>query len=200
MARGKKSSEASAPTAKGGDPLKYYCIVFALLIILIGVIYWRQRKSLETYRAENVFAEKVLTGKGMPETDSYGRPNAIPPLGLQVETMVGGYQGAVGSESGQGIAMESILSLAKALNIDNKNMSRETTDRFAAEGYEEVWREITFAETNWRTSSSCSGTSRPRPATASSSSTGACVHARRTTRRPSIRSAHRASKSACAGP
>ena len=143
MARGAKPSSSSG----GGDPLKYYCIVFALLICVIGFVYWKQRQKLTEFRSENAFAEKVLTGKGIAETDTYGRPNAIPPLGLQVETMVSGYASSVGSDSSEGIAAESILGLAQQLGIKNKGLSHEQPDEFRPEGYLQIWREFTFDET-----------------------------------------------------
>ena len=73
---------AAKAEAAPGDPLKYYCIVFAVLIAVIGFVWFRIRGQLEEYRAENAYAEKLLTNDENA-TDSQGRPRQLAALGLR---------------------------------------------------------------------------------------------------------------------
>lgn len=130
-----------------GDPLKYYCIVFAVLIAVIGFVWFRIRGQLEDYRAENVFAEKLLTNDENA-TDGQGRPRQLAALGLATQRLVSGYASAVGTGmDSNGISAEQIDIQAQASQVEVDRAGTERTTPYSTRGYDEVERDYTFKPT-----------------------------------------------------
>ena len=137
---------------KSGDPLKYYCIVFALLIVVVGFVWFKLRGQLRDFKAANVYAEKLLTGKGLPEFDSRERPNRLDALALSVDNMVKGYAEAVGG-GGDGTGDSSTIQLTALRRAEDtakvavKRSGNEQRAENKPKGYLDVWVENNYEET-----------------------------------------------------
>ncbi|MGE0192364.1 MAG: hypothetical protein AB7T63_10025 [Planctomycetota bacterium] len=137
---------AKADTAPG-DPLKYYCIVFAVLIAVIGFVWFRIRGQLEEYKAENAFADKLLTADENV-TDSQGRPRQLAALGLATQRLVAGYASAVGTGTDStGIRGELIDGFASRSLMEVDRAGTERVSSYSTKGYDEVERDYTFKPT-----------------------------------------------------
>ena len=138
---------AATAEAAPGDPLKYYCIVFAVLIAVIGFVWFRIRGQLEEYRAENAYAEKLLTNDENA-TDSQGRPRQLAALGLATQRLVSGYASAVGTGTdANGIRGELIDTFAQDSLMEVDRAGTERTTPYSTRGYDEVERDYTFKPT-----------------------------------------------------
>ena len=138
------------PVKKSGDPLKYYCIVFGLLILVVGFVYFKLKAELKDYKTANVYAEKVLTGKGLPTTDSRERPNKFSELALGVDNMVKGYAQAVGG-SGEGsvigISQGTMDEAAREAKVKIFSQNAERRDENKGKGYLDIYREFIYEPT-----------------------------------------------------
>ena len=85
-----------ADIAAKGDHLKYYCVVFGILVVVIAVVAFQQKAKLSDYRAANAHAQRTLTGKGLPAETRQGRPNPLPQLAVEVQKLVQGFKTSVG--------------------------------------------------------------------------------------------------------
>ncbi len=133
-----------------GDPLKYYCIVFGLLIVVIGIVYVQIRKQLDAYRTESLAAERMLTAD-KNAADSQNRPRQLAELGIATQRLVAGYHAAVGTDgdsSGNTISASRVTALASEAGLTLKNADREHTAANRNKGYEQVERTFHFDETN----------------------------------------------------
>lgn len=135
---------------KSGDPLKYYCIVFGLLILVVGFVYFKLRNELKDYKAANRYAEKYLTGKGLPATDSRERPNKLADLALSIDNMVKGYAQAVGGGGDGGVIGISETTMKRAedqAKVRRFSGAAERRDENKSRGYLDIYREFVYEET-----------------------------------------------------
>ena len=93
----KKGPSASAGS---GDPLKYFCLVFAILLGVIGFVLFKLNKQRNAFRTNMAYADKLLTGKGLAKPREGDPPSKIHDLAIEVERMVLGHSQAVGNTSG----------------------------------------------------------------------------------------------------
>lgn len=129
-----------------GDHLKYYCIVFGILVVVIAVVAIQQKGKLEDYRLANSQARAALKAKG---TTPDGRPRGIGDLAVEVEKFVQGYKaslGGAGTEGGDGISTRMIT---KAGGVDGANMryqfaGTEQDDPNRSKGFRTRSREFTY--------------------------------------------------------
>lgn len=134
---------------KSGDPLKYYCIVFGLLILVVGFVYFKLQGQLEDYKLANRKAGQYLTGKGLADVDGRGRPNKLSELALGVDRMVKGYAQSIGtSESGDsGISQKTMDAAQRSAQVTMFRSGRETIDENKAQGYVDISKEFVYEET-----------------------------------------------------
>ena len=126
------------------DHLKYYCIVFALLVVVITVVAFKQRSKLEAYQTASARARHLLTATGK---DSRGRPRAIGELAVEVEKFVKGYKDSVGGDSGDdGISLKAMERAEREVNMTNSYASREDDDRAPNKGYRTRSREFSYGD------------------------------------------------------
>lgn len=139
---------AKTDEATPGDPLKYYCIVFGVLILVIGVVWYGLRNSLETYRLENERAERLLTIDAN-EMDHLNRPRQLASLGLATQRLVAGYSAAVGTGGDtKGIASDRIDAQAKDVFLTVDRWDPEITDPYRNKGFEQVHRACNLLPTD----------------------------------------------------
>jgi hypothetical protein len=142
MAKKKKSADDLAPK---GDHLKYYCVVFGILVVVIAVVAFQQKGTLEEYRKANVFAERLLTGRGMPEKTIEGRPNKIADLAIEVEKFVQGFKKSVGTQAGtEGISVKQMETAAFNVNMKQKSAGAENDEPNRGKGFRTRSRDFTY--------------------------------------------------------
>ena len=132
----------SDPAAKG-DHLKLYCIVFAILVIVITVVAFKQKGQLEDYQQATKNAKRVLVATGR---DSRGRPKGIGELAVEVEKFVKGYRESVGGDDddGDGISVKLMQKAELSVNLPNTYAGREQDDKHPSKGYRTRSREFTY--------------------------------------------------------
>jgi hypothetical protein len=97
--------------AEGADPLKYYCIVFGVIVVALAVMYVKVNGDRDDYERANADAKRYLTADGVgPGRD--GRPQDILHLAADVERFSGAYKIAGGDDAGGGISFEKMKSRA----------------------------------------------------------------------------------------
>lgn len=125
-----------------GDHLKYYCIVFGILVIVIGVVALTQRGALEEYRAANKQAHSLLTAQG---TTSDGRPRAVGDLAVEVEKFVKGFeQSSGGGSSDEGISSVRMKEAEFAVQLEHNYAGPVNKEPNRGKGYLTTSREFTF--------------------------------------------------------
>jgi hypothetical protein len=92
------AAEADADARSQSDPLKWYCIIFAVMIVVLGVLYFKRRGDLERLEKANAQA-KVWFDPRLPRNNMDERANDIPGLAFEVEQLVEGYIEAGGEEA-----------------------------------------------------------------------------------------------------
>jgi hypothetical protein len=149
MAKKKKNGpEKDAGLGRKSDHLKYYCVVFGILVIVIAVVAFQQRAALNDYVAANAFADKLLTGKGLPTKTAEGRPNRLADLAVEVEKFVQGFKNSIGDQAagGEGISTTKMEQAAFAVNMKQRNAGPENDDPNRGKGFRTRYREFTYEE------------------------------------------------------
>lgn len=139
--------------AKGSGPksesdwLKYYCIVFGLLIVVVGVLYFKISGDLTSFEKENKNAERVITGKGMSRTRDRrtGRPLVLNDIAVEVHQYVSAYRDAIGSVgAGSDIPDALMTYAAEQARMTQTYASSVRRDKVASGGYQTIYRDFQF--------------------------------------------------------
>jgi hypothetical protein len=133
--------------AAKGDHLKYYCVVFGILVAVIAVVAIQQKGKLDDFRAANAHAERLLTGKGMPATTRDGRPNSLPDLAVDIQKLVQGFKKSMGDEgvaSTEGISQKRMKAAAFAVNMTQTYAGPEQDDPNRGKRWRTLSREFTY--------------------------------------------------------
>lgn len=129
-----------------GDHLKYYCIVFAVLVVVIFVVALQQRSALAGYKRASARARSLLTATGR---NGRGQPYGVGELAIEVEKFVKGYKESVGSDdSGEGISLKRMERAEMSVNMKNIYASPEHDDPNANKRYRTRSREFTYGPCN----------------------------------------------------
>jgi len=139
-----KSSDATAQ----GDHLKYYCIVFGILVVVIAVVLIQQRSKLKAFTRANAQARALLLAKGATRD---GRPRGISDLAVEVEKFVQGYKnsrGGAGDDAGaEGISTKAIEMAGRDIQMKYTYAGQEQPDDNRSKGYRTRSREFTYGPT-----------------------------------------------------
>lgn len=147
MAKKKKKAK-DAGLGQKSDHLKYYCIVFGILVVVIAVVAFQQKGALNEYRKANAFADRLLSGKGLPPKTAEGRPNRMADLAVEVEKFVQGFKKSVGDQAsgGEGISTTKMEQAAFAVNMKQRQAGPENDDPNRGKGFRTRYREFTYEE------------------------------------------------------
>ncbi len=147
------------------DPLKMYTVVMALLVVVMGVLWYVIDGKRKTYAKANVRAEQLMTGKGLRSSGLDDTPKTIPDLALAVERLSYTYEQATGGggidrKGNRHISQEMMESVAVAAGLNQTGSSGERRTPNNARGFEtltqnfdyesmsggplEVWRLLTL--------------------------------------------------------
>ena len=97
-----------------GDHLKYYCIVFGILVIVIAVVALQQRSKLKAYEMANRQARALLKATGKAPD---GRPRGIGDLAVEVEKFVKGYKESLGGAAGNVICVHNVVAASAVVGM-----------------------------------------------------------------------------------
>ena len=138
MAKNKKTK----PETGSGDHLKYYCVVFGVLVVVVGVVLVMQRGSLEAYRSANQQARAMLRSSG---STSEGRPRAIGDLAVEVEKFVQGFRASSGDNATEtGISNNMMVSAATKVSMRQTWAGSENDDPNRGKGFRTKYREFKY--------------------------------------------------------
>lgn len=135
-----------------GDWLKYYCIVFGLLILVVGFLYLKLNGELSDYKLAVKNAERVVTGKGMTRkrdrrTD---RPLVLPDIATEIHQYVSAYRDAVGTGgAGAGDISDALMaSAAASASMTQTHATPLRTDKVGSKNYQTLYRDFTYQACN----------------------------------------------------
>ncbi len=146
MAKKKKNKDL-APSGSG-DHLKYYCVVFGILVVVIAVVAFQQRSKLNAYKLATKQTRALLMAKG---TTKDGRPRGVGDLAVEVEKFVEGYKeslggadGEAGKDIGIGISTQMITRSGRDVQMVYTFAGQEQDDPNRSKGYRTRSREFTY--------------------------------------------------------
>lgn len=126
------------------DHLKYYCIVFGVLVVVIAVVLVIQRNSLAAYKQANKQARAMLSATG---TTNDGRPRGIGELAVEVEKFVQGYRASSGGGAGEpGISNSKMNTAETRVNMERTWAGAEGDDPNRGKGFRTKYREFKYAD------------------------------------------------------
>lgn len=137
---------AKTPGSNEGDWLKYYCIVFGLLIVVVGVLYFKIGGDLDSYRSANKRAERTITGKGMTRLrDRDDNPLVLNEIAKEVHQYVSAYRDAVGTAGSASDIPDSLIAQAAAdATMVQTFASSVRDDKVASKNYRTIYRDFQF--------------------------------------------------------
>lgn len=136
---------ATAPGSNDGDWLKYYCIVFGLLILVVGVLYFKINGDLEDYRVANKRAERDITGKGMAvKRDRDDNPTVMNDIATEVWQYVSAFRDAGGTSGGSDISDALMASAAGEAQMTQTFASSVRIDKVASKNYQTIYRDFQY--------------------------------------------------------
>ena len=127
-----------------GDHLKYYCVVFGILVLVIAVVALQQRSKLNAYRLANTQSRAALMAKGSTPD---GRPRGLTDLAVEVEKFVQGYKdslGGAGAEGVDGISTRTIEKAGRDTAMMYQFAGTEQDDPNRSKGFRTRSREFTY--------------------------------------------------------
>jgi hypothetical protein len=135
---------AADGTKKDSDWVKYFCIVFGVLIAVVGVLFFKIRKERMEYEKANALAEQIVTGKGLArKVDRAGNPLVLPELTTQVFQYLQAYKDAVGDNKG-GISASVMTVAATKAGMTGISESTVRSDPNRRGGYQTISRDFTY--------------------------------------------------------
>jgi hypothetical protein len=117
-----------AVPGKGMDPLKAYCLVLAVLVLVLGFFYLKISGERADYESANAVAERLLTARPSEEEDE--EPYSIPSLAWQMERYVASYKEAAGGGGGlqEGIPAQMMTLMETEAGVTPERALREVSE------------------------------------------------------------------------
>jgi hypothetical protein len=127
------ASDAKAPSA-GTDPLKIYCWIFVLLVVLLTVLLFWRRSDRKAMEAANVAGRAWLEESDNKAED---RPNDIPRLAFEVEQYAEAFEMS-GGEADARISAERMEQLITKAGMARIGVRAQPVDPNASRGYQTI--------------------------------------------------------------
>ena len=127
------ASDAKAPSA-GTDPLKIYCWIFLLLVVLLPVLLLWRRSDRKAMEAANVAGQKWLESSMNTAED---RPNDIPGLAFEVEQYAEAFEMS-GGEADARISAERMEQLITKAGMSRSGVRAQPVDPNVSRGYQTI--------------------------------------------------------------
>lgn len=124
------------------DPLKWYCILFGVMIVVLGVIYVKRSDDLEKLENANAQAKSWFNTK-LQRSTTDDRPNDIPNLAFEVEQLVKAYEQAGGQEAST-ISESRMKQYATNSGMTELKLGPEIVDPNRGRGYTTLMRTFEY--------------------------------------------------------
>lgn len=128
--------------AAKGDPLKWYCGIFLVMIVGLAVLYFKRDGDRKDLDAANVQA-KTWFNESMPRNETDDRPNDIPGLAFEVEQLCDAYRAAGGQEANT-ISEAKMKQFATAAGMTEYKLGGDVTDPNRSRGYATLTRTFEY--------------------------------------------------------
>ena len=135
-------ADADADVRPGSDPLRWYCVIFAVMILALGVLYLKRRGDRQDLEAANKQA-KAWFNENLPRNTVDDRPNDIPALAFEVEQLVKAYVEAGGDEAST-ISESKMKVFATKAGMTEFKLGAEQTDPNKSRGYSTLTRTFEY--------------------------------------------------------
>lgn len=146
--RGEAAAEAaSVPTKGGGDFLKTYVVVLAVLAAVLVMFDWNLWSKKAAFEKANEQAQKVFGGPTLPAEEDE-RPTTVRALAVGIHKYLQTYQGVPKGSGETAIPIQQIRQTADALQLKISVLATEQTTPYRSKGFEEVSTTITFEATD----------------------------------------------------
>lgn len=136
------SPASSAATPAKGDPLKWYCGIFLVMVVGLTVLYFvrdGERKDLEVANGQ----ARIWFHDALPRNETDGRPNDIPSLAFEVEQLAEAYL-AAGGQDANTISESKMKQFATAAGMTEYKLGAEIPDPNRGRGYTTLMRTFEY--------------------------------------------------------
>lgn len=123
------------------DPLKWYCIIFLVMIVGLAVLYLKRNGDRKDLEAANAQAQ-IWFNVNLSRTKD-DRPNDIPMLAFQVEQLVQAYE-AAGGEDASTISESRMKGYATQAGMTEFKLGAENSDPNRGRGYTTLTRTFEY--------------------------------------------------------
>lgn len=130
-------------TTQRSDPLKWYCVLFALMVVLLLVLYVTRRGDLESLKAANAQARNWFNPT-LARNTLDDRANDIPGLAFEVEQLVQAYVDAGGAEASI-ISESKMKQIATRSGMTELKLGAELNDPNKGRGFTTLTRTFEYA-------------------------------------------------------
>lgn len=130
-------------TKQHGDPLKWYCVLFAIMVVLLSVLYATRNGDLEDLKAANAQA-RTWFSPNLARNTLDDRANDIPGLAFEVEQLVQGYVDAGGAEASI-ISESKMKQIATRSGMTEVKLGAELNDPNKGRGFTTLTRTFEYA-------------------------------------------------------
>jgi hypothetical protein len=125
-----------------GDPLKWYCIIFSVMIVLLAVLYVKRRGDCKDLEAANAQG-RIWFNADLPRNATDDRANDIPGLAFEVEQLVEAYVEA-GGEEASSISETKMKHFATRAGMTEFKLGPELNDPNKGRGYTTLTRSFEY--------------------------------------------------------
>jgi hypothetical protein len=126
---------AETTTARAGsDPLKWYCVIFLVLVLLLTVLWFVRRGDRRALEQANATAATWLKPAYDPQRD---RPIDIPNLAFEVEQYAEAFE-ASGGQAESVIKLEKMDALATHAGLTRTGTHPQPIDQNRSRGYQTI--------------------------------------------------------------
>ncbi len=132
-----------AGTKQRGDPLKWYCALFAVMVVLLAVLWLRRADELESLQAANASA-RTWFSPTLARNTVDDRANDIPGLAFEVEQLVQAYTEAGGAEASI-ISESKMKQIATRSGMTELKLGAELNDPNKGRGFTTLTRTFEYA-------------------------------------------------------
>lgn len=135
-------ADAETDVRAKSDPLKWYCIIFVVMIVALTALYFKRngdRKDLEAANAQG----KIWFSETLARNTVDDRPNDIPGLAFEVEQLVEAYVEAGGEEAST-ISESKMKVFATRAGMTEFKLGPELNDPNKGRGYTTLTRTFEY--------------------------------------------------------
>jgi hypothetical protein len=134
----------------GGDFVRLYVIVMAVMALVLGYLLWRTNGEKQEFERANALAKAQFGAADAPATADDARPTTIAAFAVGVNKYLATYREATvkAADTGPAIPVQTIKDRATGMGLQIQTIGGEQTNRNNAKRYEEISSTVTFDPTD----------------------------------------------------